>query len=482
MEQALQHDRRLEAYFVDTATESDLSADVRAVEHFRDQILEGVGFPSVSANGLHLVADTEREPTRERLLANTEVQRVLESEALDAWWLEDDRAFLSPDGFEHGTMRRRGLAKALYHYCRADEADPLEPLDGLSSDSTAMVVGLGGGTGSGLAIDIGQEMDTHAHITLFAVLPGDDATAAESANAYATLVELERLVLEDENPFSAIVLVPEGPSDDYEEFDEALAYTLAAYYNSENRIPNVWFSEKFDGNPDFAPFTVAVPQVINYAAGEIAFDERVDAIERRLEALDREATLLNEIEAFLANHYPERFDSAADDGTSPDTPRPSETAVDQDLHTERLRPLKELLESDFVRYTGLRTQDEEVRTFVGGVLEAWNEGQGDRDVLTVDGLDALREAVNNDHWAADLGEGGAGRTAHPGVRAVGPEQRRAPCRATSGDLRGSEPSRPGRTAPCALSPERSGRLRRRSDRSRASRPAVGDRLRSDERS
>jgi hypothetical protein len=181
--------------------------------------------------------------------------------------------------FNRGVFRRRALAKALYYKAVAEEREVRDLVDMPNNDQAAILTGIGGGTGASLALDVAREVTDATQltdVTLFGVLPTPLEETRVGANAFAMLSELENVQLAgDSSLFRDIVLSPidatgyEGKrgndtnTEALEEFDEAFPFVFTSYYNSrEERI--------FDDSPDFAPFSIAIPQVLRYNIGEIA--------------------------------------------------------------------------------------------------------------------------------------------------------------------------------------------------------------------
>ena len=147
-------------------------------------------------------------------------KRVKENERLgtDVWWVDDEDKGLKNfakkvdtnferAGFANGVVRKRFLAKALiYHYLTNNEANHLI-LTG-AGRHIAIVTALGGGTGSGIFLDLAKWLKNtmpNCAVTLFAVLPAGEEKGYEPVNAYAALSELER---ENEGYIDLAILLP----------------------------------------------------------------------------------------------------------------------------------------------------------------------------------------------------------------------------------------------------------------------------------
>jgi hypothetical protein len=215
-----------------------------------------------------------------------------------------------------GTGRRRALGKALHYlalaespaYRRVFDVDP--PRDG-EPRRVAVVTSLGGGTGGALAIDVARrvrEQEPRPEVTLFATVPSTREPDPEKANAFAALSELEYAALADDesSPFTNVVVVPMEPtgvgSDDSVgasrgELTTALAYATVGYYNRDGAAAGA-----LTGTTPYAPFTTAVPQVVQYGGAAVA--GATDAAQRALGATCRTVNArlgtLDDLEWFLA--------------------------------------------------------------------------------------------------------------------------------------------------------------------------------------
>ena len=249
------------------------------------------------------------------LLGEEAVPRITAGNGMDEddWWLEDQHINENLD-FAKGVVRKRGLGKALYYKAYAEDDELSSYIDLPQKGQVAMLVGLGGGTGSGIAIDIArhlQDKQPTAEVTLFGVLPNHTEGRRESTNAFAALSELEYNTLHGEDCFTDRVVVPIGPTNFdgktsnriqtdrlLEEFDEAMLYLLVAYYNTEG------LEDPFAGTPQYAPFTVGVPQVLRYNVEAIreAREQFRDLLQSRADALEHEAEVYARVEQFLSEH------------------------------------------------------------------------------------------------------------------------------------------------------------------------------------
>jgi len=130
------------------------------------------------------------------------------------------------------------------------------------------------------------------------------------ANAFAALVEMEYIQLQAERQlFNEIILMPLAPTgldgerttgDDLEEFDRVLCYTLLGKYNDHDA------DYAFTRKTKYAPFTIAVPQVLHYNLSEIKRrkDDIYQFLKKKRELLNLEHMYFDDIEDYLDETYP----------------------------------------------------------------------------------------------------------------------------------------------------------------------------------
>lgn len=280
------------------------------------------------------------------LLGDRAVPRITAGNGMreENWWLREQHINENLD-FAKGVVRKRGLGKAIYYKAYAEDDQMSTYIDLPDKGKVAVLAGLGGGTGSGLLIDLArhlQEKQRTAEITLFGILPNHTEGVKENTNAFAALSELEYLSLTDANIFKDRILLPIDPTsfdgktgnriqtDQFlQELDEAVIYLLAAYYNTQN------LEDPFESSPKYAPFTIGVPQVLRYNVEAInnARDALRDILNTKEEALQAEEEIYAEVERFLVRNYPDEVDQGLRD-------------LDHTDLTERLERVEELLEFD----------------------------------------------------------------------------------------------------------------------------------------
>jgi hypothetical protein len=310
-------DDEFSAFIIDTATDEQ-SADERDVEHINEnveEVAEAFGKnPDLIDTGIDYINPlddaSDKFISRTGLTSKATVETIARNDGITAWWLENNSDMLT-DGYGQGVLRRRGLSKALYHASRAAKGgsdvnlnDLARNLSGSSDQRTAtMVVGLGGGTGSGMYLDLAKHLtDEVTELNLVASIPGLEEKNRRTANCFAALSELEYLALNGDNPFTNIILVPFGPAkqlSNKETFLDAFVQTIIARESTTNDFTE--FLNEASAQPipkKFAPFTVAVPQILRYDVGDIR--EQEQAIEEYRQT--KRGALDAEIEMYEAIH------------------------------------------------------------------------------------------------------------------------------------------------------------------------------------
>lgn len=232
---------------------------------------------------------------------------------LTSWWMKDGReplASVNSSGFNGGVHRLRSLSKALYHIAQYNDKDLVPNQLG---DEVCLVAALGGGTGSGMILDLATDLsDKGANIHLFGILPHENSGSREKTNAFAALSELEYAHHNDESPFESITLIPHIKDIESEdrEFEMAVVRTILAQQqmsDSDSYLELLPREDDAGAAPAFAPFTVAVPNTVRYDLKVIEqAEEMVDEVlERKRTELQREADLYDVVETYLTDAFPD---------------------------------------------------------------------------------------------------------------------------------------------------------------------------------
>ncbi|NJD78588.1 MAG: hypothetical protein FIB08_16090 [Candidatus Methanoperedens sp.] len=247
-------------------------------------------------------------------------QNVKKATGASIWWINDpqlgddwykkiiNRENFKELNFSKGVYRKRAIGKAIYYKALSQG---LFDIDLPQTAQVDFIVGLGGGTGSGMAFDLATKLKTiqpTADITLFGILSTLDESADEKANNFAMISELEHSYLNRDTPFKNVVLIPmevtrypgrEKASDEHErllrEFDETIPYIFVAWYNNPGQL---FFSDL----PEYAPFIIATSQIVRYNVESIKKlkDKVIESLQDKDISLKNEDELYNNIKKFIA--------------------------------------------------------------------------------------------------------------------------------------------------------------------------------------
>jgi hypothetical protein len=366
-----------DAYVIDTAT-SEKSEDQDVIDSINRYITEVATREPIDRRAPNVQTEieyvnpldgTSGEYTSNKGLTEPGTVRDIVRNArggLRAWWIEDDEYMLVGGGYDTGVVRRRALSKALFHASRTGR-DPLDRVRNVTGDVT-LVTALGGGTGSGMFIDIAKELkDANAEkVNLFAILPGMDENSRRKANAAAALSELEYLSMRadsagEQNPFDNVVLVPFGPArdiGDVDDFYDAVAYAIVARQClSPHDLDSYFTVNETERQPmPYAPFTIARPRILRYPVGDV--EDTESAVEQfvasRRPLLDGELALYDRLETFVTDELDDRasreLDEALRSNGEVDEPLDSDTARELRGRLEDLRAFLEQSQFDWLTY------------------------------------------------------------------------------------------------------------------------------------
>lgn len=383
IDEAITDDGKMSAFAVDTDT-SEARRDSDRTDEIQEKIdrVKQEGGYSISEEKpdmkyVNVVEETSRRYTSgSKLTAEQSVNEIMEQEALNCWWLKNHEDMLTEnDSYEGGVFRRRGLSKALYHASQMGQNELNEMMGEVAAGGgeVGIVVGLGGGTGSGMFIDLAKQIRQKSagstKITLFGILPAMNENSNEIANAYAALSELEYLAVQgdNENPFYNIVLLPIEPAwgsdnEATEDFNEAVSYAIMSYYNISgdpddwgNRTAYLDESDPARGQDKYAPFTVAVPQILRYSADDLQdAEEDLNNIKKSLrEAQEAESDLYDSLESYLKEHYRDVYESVIDAPTT-QTEADLKPGTMLDLREERIGFVESLVNMDELEPLGYK--------------------------------------------------------------------------------------------------------------------------------
>jgi len=364
--------QEVSAYVVDTA-EDEKEQDLVTVDRLNDRIDrrgEELGRSPTNIwteiEYINPLEDTDSiYTTRAGLTAEGTVREVASGSGLNAWWIgsNTNEAMLSElNEYKEGVIRRRALSKALFDAGWANNSQLKQVIRQAEGD-VYIIVGIGGGTGSGMFLDMAKRLSTESdanRIHLFGVTPGRGESTDERANAHAVLSELEYVNLTgsngEKNPFDNIVLYPFGPvvsdNPDMDEFYDGIIQSIIAHQNMESNMVDTMNTSMLGGPQKHAPFVLAVPQILRYAVADTqdAKDAVEAYIEGKDEALETEHALYDAVEEYVSREFD--GEEAARDleaVSSGGVPRSGlfnlDTDEASDLHG-RLEEFRDVLEED----------------------------------------------------------------------------------------------------------------------------------------
>ena len=279
------------------------------IDKFIEGIAEEMNVPkNIDIEVRNIIQDLHID-TPQVLYTKNLIEELHRKKLVKVWWILDPENGVNniealqkygSSGFSKGTIRRRGVTKAMFYKAlvegRVDEIFSIKP----GAMEVAMVVGLGGGTGSGLFIDVAQKIkdsNPGVTITLFGILPSLEE-GEEKANAYIALSELEYLRLMQgkyrEMLFNHVVLSTiqptrfKGSDDAYsknialQEFSEAFVYTFLNFYDAKSGNQS---DEIEPGH--YGLFTLATSGIVRYevettVSNKKELDEAVTALMKAL--------------------------------------------------------------------------------------------------------------------------------------------------------------------------------------------------------
>ena len=291
IKQLLNTDKRYTFIIMDTAS-AEFDTDSEKAQKVKEKIEElavRMGKPSNIEVEVRNIISNLSIDRPEVLYTTNLIDALHRKKKVKVWWILDPEKGVNNTeglkkyeaaGFSKGTIRRRGVTKAMFYKAlvegKVDDVFQIPP----GSQEIAVIVGLGGGTGSGLFIDIAKrlaEVNFGAQVVLFGILPTLKEGANEKANAYIALSELEyiRLVqgkIEDDQLFTHVVLTTieptgfTGAGDAYKakttalsEFAETFTHILVNFYDAKSGN----FSDILEGG-HYGRFILATGGIVRY--------------------------------------------------------------------------------------------------------------------------------------------------------------------------------------------------------------------------
>lgn len=315
---------RLKVYTMDTDANEYLE-DQRWEKEIMEKVesLDGAGkieFKSYYLPGLANITHVSD-------LASSEVSSSIKrSRSIKTWWLNDPEAGITfqdlkrvdpfiMDDFGGGVHRRRAVSKAiLYKVLSQGQANGFPTFS--NPGATAIIVGIGGGTGSGMFIDLARYIKEKRDdaIYLFAVLPTTKEGEKEQLNAAISLTELEYLnISHEERLFNHVIFTSLGPTEytsgKYEleavnEFDSVFPQIITNFFHIDKSDLNL-----NDARKSYSSFIFADSHVIEYPVEELReLKEQYSKIIQELEEINIVREKINQVtETFLTdfNFYEE---------------------------------------------------------------------------------------------------------------------------------------------------------------------------------
>ncbi|RPJ78823.1 MAG: hypothetical protein EHM20_02970, partial [Alphaproteobacteria bacterium] len=308
---------RLKIYTMDTDA-NEYVEDKRWEKKLMDKVdsLEGAGNIEFKSYYLPSLANI----THVSDLTSAEISASIKrSQSIKTWWLNDPENsgvtfqdlkridHFIMDDFGGGVHRRRAVSKAiLYKVLSEGQANGFPTFS--NPGVTAIIVGIGGGTGSGMFIDLARYIKKKRDdaVYLFAVLPTTKEGEKEQLNAAIALTELEYLnVSHDERLFDHVIFTSLGPTEytngQYEleevnEFDSVFPQILTNFFHIERSDLNL-----SDARKSYSSFIFADSHVIEYPVEELKdLKEQYSQIIQELEEIYAVRKRINQIiEGFL---------------------------------------------------------------------------------------------------------------------------------------------------------------------------------------
>ena len=368
---------------IDSA-QGEQNTDVERVQSIRDRIAEvedELRDPNEGRTGsieleYKLLTTNIQLNSNIDLMGDEAVDRITAGNGMqpEQWWLRENHINENLD-FAKGVVRKRGLGKAIYYKAYAEDDEISRYIDLPQKGKVAVLAGLGGGTGSGILIDLARHLrdrQATAEISLFGILPNHVEGLEENTNALSALTELEYINLTNEQIFKDMVLVPIDPTDFggktgdriqtdqfLQELDQAMVYLVASYYNTRG------LEDPFADSPQYAPFTIGIPQVLRYRV-EAINDARGtvrETLNARSEALQTEEEIYSTVERYLDTEHTTEVEEGLRE-------------LDEADLNDRLRQVRELMEFDL--FTDLNYQS------VAIFEEIMDEAEAEADSLVTE--------------------------------------------------------------------------------------------------
>lgn len=326
---------KFEVYDTDTNQRKEDKEKVDQIDDYIKKLKKNqIGFSGDISYNYYYIPELAQIEKVSSLTAPDVIEQIKNRRAeplIPFWWMHDpknnwyfkDLKKVDPnfiDDFGGGVHRRRAIAKAVFYKAITQSENKISLFQG---NNFAIIVGLGGGTGSGMFIDLARHIRAREgqepKIWLFAVLPALTESDKEQLNAAIALTELEYLNL-TEKLFNYVVLSslsPTGFSDGNEkrrevlEFDNAFPYLLInALYLPFSDSPEI-----IEKTKQYSGFIFADSHVIEYPIEELQklkkeFESAID----NFESISKNRTdLTRKIDEFvniIKSRYPDQYEKS----------------------------------------------------------------------------------------------------------------------------------------------------------------------------
>ncbi len=358
---------------------------------------------SVKSYHYHLpdLANVERVSSLTSKEISEQIKKRRERPLVDVWWMNDpeygfDYQMLKRidknivDDFGGGVHRRRAISKAVFYKAITQGGEQFPSFQG--HGPVALVVGLGGGTGSGMFIDLAryikEKRGQESKIWLFVVLPAASEGEKEQLNAAIALTEIEYLNMKDDKLFNYIIvssLSPTGYVDggdrkqEVVEFDSAFPYMfINSFY-----LPTADISAIVDAKKDYSGFIFADSHVIEYPVENLrslkkGFEDVIDSLSG---ISQNRGKILKEVSDFIAtneNLYPEEFSKTDTEITHDDV----------NLYRKEIEKIKKVWENEITDLLNFKTQSIIESAVTNNMPEEL------KDISSVKDFDKLSEYVS----------------------------------------------------------------------------------------
>ncbi|WP_342305626.1 tubulin-like doman-containing protein [Methanolobus sp. ZRKC5] len=316
--------RRLKVYTMD-ADANEKEGDEERLVQLKNKIISCDAQGNIESKFFYLpsLANISQVPD----LASKEIAEKVKNKRSEpkvkTWWLNDESEngisfedlltidHLAMDDFGGGVHRRRAISKAIFYKVITEGESSGFPTFS-SRGSVAIVVGLGGGTGSGMFIDLARYIRAFkgdsTQLCLFVVLPTTQEGEKEQLNASIALTELEYLNM-TERLFNNVIVTSLGPTgykkgeearEEVHEFDAMFPNVFTNFFHVETGDINI-----SDVKGAFSSFIFANSHVIEYPIEDLrGLKNQYEEIINSLEMITISRKELNQqVSSFLENQY-----------------------------------------------------------------------------------------------------------------------------------------------------------------------------------